>query len=427
MKDYSCPTGPTFLDGVLLVASAIPDAGLVYRGSTCVEERIRQTLYPHAGDDCLNASTRDGRLVLTMDPYTVAVMGTEDRVADAVEHLASRDDIRLVLLASLSRYTLTGEKLDPLARALDARTPGVTVQALSTRLLNRDHHDAFRAFYDGLAKRLVAEGTDASAPGTVGILGYPRLRDGGDSRGDLEELGRLVEALGLTCAGAILDGRPSTAFPAVAKAGTLVAFPDAECAAATLSAATGAGVVSGTLPVALGDTGSWIRGIAEKTGSEGHVETIVNEELRRVVPLLDRFVHHGLLGRRAIVAATAEWLPSLVRCLQEDLGVVVCAAVARTRHHDLEESWQAPADLHLDTGTAGLNDLVDDARGGGGLDLIIGSNWEFNALQREHRSVPFVEFGYPQRRVSFLRPAPHLGYTGVLTWAERLMWVLSGG
>jgi nitrogenase molybdenum-iron protein alpha/beta subunit len=421
MTDFSARTGPTFLDGALLVAAAIPDAGLVYRGSTCVDERVRQTLRPHTRAGTLETTSHGGRMVLTMDPYSVAVLGTEDRVDEAVEHLAAQPGIRLILIASLSRYTLTGEKLEPVARRLDALLPEVAVQALSTRSLTRDHSDAFRVFYDGLAGRLIAQGLEAGAPETVGVLGYPWTRDSGDSRGDLAEIARLVGALGLTWNGALLDGRPSTDFPAVAGSGTLLAFPDAADAADALAEATGAALVCGAIPVSLEDTGTWLRALAAGTGRGARCQELIDAELDHVVPLLDRAVHRGLLGRRAVVAAPGEWLPSLVRCLQEDLGIIVTAALARTRHDVLRETWDQDAPLHTDPSIEGLNRAVGDARARGGLDLIIGSNWERNALEAGHRTVPFVEFGYPQRQAWFLRPTPHLGYTGVLTWAERLL------
>ena len=421
MTDFSCRTGPTFLDGVLLVAAAIPDAGLVFRGSSCVDERVRQSLRPHGGAGCLETLEHGGRLVLTMDPYSVSVMGTEERVARGVEALVARGGIRLVLLATLSRYHLTGERLGPLAGNLDARLPDVDVQALSTRLLARDHHDAFRAFYAGLAARLVAQGLETPIPGTVGILGAPWLRDGGDSRGDIEELTRLVEGLGLTCSGVLLDGRPSTTFAPVAGADTLVAFPDAADAAEILAGATGAGLLRCAVPVSLDDCGAWLLELARRTGREARGQTLVEDELRRVVPLLDSVVPGALLGRRAIVAATAEWLPSLVRCLQEDLGMVVTDALARTRRGSLEDSWTGPATLHPDASVDQLNAAIDAARTRGGVDVIIGSNWERNALEAAHRTIPFVEFGYPQQRSTFLRSTPHLGYSGVLTWAERLL------
>ncbi|MFH1533102.1 MAG: nitrogenase component 1 [Pseudomonadota bacterium] len=425
MKDYTCPTGPTFLDGVLLVASAIPDAGLVFRGSTCVEERIRQTLRPHTRGGNLDATSGGGRLALTMDPYTVSVMGTEDRVEAAAEQLAARAGIKLILLASLSRYTLTGEKLEPLARTLGARFPEADVQALSTRSLTRDHGDAFRAFYNGTATRLIARGLGTSTANTVGLIGYPWTRDSGDCRGDIAELRRLVEALGLTWAGALLDGRPSAAFREVAEAGTLVAFPDGAAAATAIAGATGGDAMLSGVPVSLEDTGAWLLDLAGRTGRRARAGAVIDAELRRVEALLDRVVHRGLMGRRAVVAATGEWLPGLVRCLQEDLGVVVTAALARTRHRGFAEAWDAPAELHLDTSVSTLNDAVDRARSHGGLDLIIGSNWERNALEAGHRSIPFVEFGYPQQQIFFLRSTPHLGYDGVLTWAERLLTAIN--
>jgi len=425
MTDYSARTGPTFLDGALLVAAAIPDAGLVYRGSTCVDERIRQTIRPHTRGGTLETTANGGRLLLTMDPYTVAVLGTEDRVEEAVEHLAAQEGIRLVLIASLSRYTLTGEKLGPVARTLDARLPDVDVQDLSTRSLTRDHTDAFRVFYDGLAARLVAQGLPAAAPGTVGVFGYPWTRDSGDTRGDLAELERLIEALGLTWRGALLDGRPSTTFADVASAGTLVAFPDAADAAEVVAEATGATVVRCPIPVSLGDTVGWLRAVATATGREDRLQALIDAELDHVVPLLDRAVHRGLLGRRAVVAAPGEWLPSLVRCLQEDLGIIVTAALARTRHATLEETWDGSAELITDPSIEALNGAIEAARDGGGLDLVIGSNWERSARVAAHRSVPFVEFGYPQRQAWFLRATPHLGTTGVLTWAERLLAAVS--
>ena len=423
MMDNSLRSTPTFVDGVLLATAAIPDAGLVFRSGACVDEQIRQTFRHHALSEALNSLIPDPRMIMTMDPYSVSLMGTEDRVVQAVEHFAGRRDISLAFLAELSRYTLVGEKLAHLAAALDARIDGCDVQAVSTRFLARDFSDALRSVNDGIAARLVAQGIgDApTTPGTVGILGYAWNRDGGDSRGDFAELGRLVETLGLTFTGALLSARPSSTFAGVAGASTLVALPFGESAAAVVAAATGASVMSRPLPVALADTEAWLLGVAAYHGCEDRARRVIEEELTRVVPLLDRVVPRFLVGKRALVVATEEWLPSLVRCLREDLGVVVAGAVTRSRHGEPPVDGESSFDRTFDPSVDLLNHLVEGALAQGGLDLIIGSNWERNALIAAHRSIPFVEFGYPQLRSHFLQPTPHVGFNGAVTWAQRLI------
>ena len=60
----------------------------------------------------------------------------------------------------------------------------------------------------------------------------------------------------------------------------------------------------------------------------------------------------------------------------------------------------------------------------GEIDGVIASATEINALEQGERpaSIPFaLEFGFPCKRHHSIRPQPYMGYTGILSFADRLI------
>ena len=106
----------------------------------------------------------------------------------------------------------------------------------------------------------------------------------------------------------------------------------------------------------------------------------------------------------------------------------VAAALCRSRRdpHDPDADPQDPS-RRFDPSEASIRHHVDRALVEGGVDVIIGSAWERNVLHDAHARIPFVEFGYPQDRAHFIVPAPHLGFSGVPTWAQRIYEALAAG
>jgi len=409
-RDDSVRTTPTFMDGVFQVANGIPDALLVFRGSTCVLDYVRTTFVRHDLHQGLVPDLGPRRLALTQEPHTVTAMGTEELALDVAEAAAQRISPAVVLLSELPRHVILGENIGFMAEALSRRI-GLPCVAAGADGLARGEGDAVTSLLDGLA-RAVIESTPLPQPrrDTVALLGLLPSRNEGDAQGDVEELERLVAAARAEPLTTWLSGRPFGQLRAALEAEILVGLPRGAGAAARIAEVTGARRLELPLPISIRGTEDWLRALGALTG--GDVESWIRRALDIVVPRLDAALP-VLRGRRALVAATGDWLDGVTRCLGEDLGISVIP-VLRSRNQ------AARPDGITDPSVANLTEVVDAARNSGGLDLIIGSAWEQTALPPRHRDLPFVEFGFPQKQAHFLRSTPHLGFRGVLTWAERL-------
>ena len=419
-SEFSASCTPTFMDGSLWVANAIADCLLVYRGSSCIEEHAEDFFLPHDWRGQMQANRAGGRLVLTMDPDSSSVAGTQWGVERAVAWARRTRAPRLLLLSELSRYPLMGEDLAQSAALLREQT-GLPCVAAGASTLDRDYTHAVRSLLRGLAEEVRRVGGGEPEPETVGVVGYLRSRNEGDGEGDVLELRRMVAALGLSLPSLWLSGAGWAELAAIRKSSTLVALPSGREAAGILGAERGVEVVDAALPLSLGGTADWIRRLGEGTGRLEAAEDFIDRELRAVVPQLDPVASRFLRARRVLVAAPWDWAPGIARCLREDLGMDVVATVLR---HRSVSAYATPlgdehGDGQLDPTVASLNASVSRARAEGGLDLVVGSAWEQAALEAEHGDIPVLEFGYPQRRAHFLAPTPHLGFRGVLTWAQR--------
>jgi len=426
MTDFSLRTTAAFPLGVYQVANAIPDSLLVFRGAACVYEAFETAFRPH---DLGQTLDRPGapRLVDTTEPFTMSILGVEDRVVDLARWNQLLGDRRLVFLSELVRISIMGEGLRAAARAVRANTGLPCVPALSLDL-SRDADDALRSLLTGLAEVLVADAArlggepPALDPRGIGIVGYPYLRNEGDSAGDVAELERLVRTLGLDPLPIWLSGTGWEHLSSLARARHLLALPLGVSAARSLQKATGATVTEVSLPVSLEQSEQWLRTLAASAGVSAPVDAVVDAELTRVVPLVDRLVSLSLRGRRVAVIADPTWLPGLVGCLEEDLGLEVACSLWRARRNPLDEASADRDEVTrlYDPSVASLAHHLLAAHAAGGLDAIVGSAFERNALPPELAHVPFVEFGLPQHARHFLVPTPHVGFSGVLTWAQRL-------
>jgi nitrogenase molybdenum-iron protein alpha/beta subunit len=414
-QDLSLRTSPTFIDGVLLSANAISDALLVFRGGTCLLERIGQVFDEHDLTHDLVGPDGKGRLALTLTDCSAMTMGavqpTEGLAAEAVAKLRPG----LVLLAELSMVTLAGEDLRDQARNL-SRKHGLPVVAATSRSMERDYRDAFESILGGIAETLPADACAAREADSVALLGLFCERGEGDWEGNRQELERLVGALGLRLCPPWLCGGSYRDLAAAGRAAFIAALPAGRQAAQTLARRSRAKVIPLGLPVGLEGTAAWLRRLAAATGRAERAEGFIRAELRAVLPRLDRVLLRYLAGRRVALIASEEWLRVLPGFFERELGMAVPVRLARQRSAPAGGGAGQSYDPSVDC----LNRRLTSARRDGGLDLIIGSFWERNSLAPELQDIPFMEFGFPCRTSHFLAPAPFLGWRGVLTWAEQL-------
>ncbi len=425
--DSTLRLAPSFMDGAMMAAAAVPDSVLIYVGAACITEHFHHThLVADWGQDLVLDGPRT-RLALTFSDLTAGVLGTMEAIEKTAQRLLAVRRPSCFFLAELSRVTLAGEDLTGAALDLRERT-GIPSIALSSRFLTRDHDAAFRAALEGIADSLPDAAFEGGPiPGAAAVIGYLYERNEADQRANIAALEGMLRDLGLDPCPTWLSHAPVPGLARAARASVLAALPSGREAARRIGARSGATVVDVELPVGVAGTEAFLRRVAEAAGAPGRPEAVVDPVLREAGTFLERAVLRRLAGRRVALAALPEWLPGLARTMEEDLGMEVAVRLRRGRSADPSDP-DSPAsqdpDRDHDPSVLTWNRHLSRALSDGGLDVVVGSSWERNALQGDALEVPFVEFGYPCFAWHDLTGRPSLGVRGVLTWVERLAGVV---
>jgi len=423
--DRSARLTPTFTDGVLVCGAAIPDGVVIYAGGPCVDEQVHATLRLHDVRQTLMAPGALPRLVSTFTDSSLAPLGAARPIRQALDRVLPLLRPRLVVLAELSDLTIAGDDLSAIAASVRERLgPEPIVVAATAQRIARDFRDAIASILADLARELPAAAfAGGPVPGRATVVGYFFERGEGDHVGTVEALSGLLRAVGLDPTATWLSGAPFAGLAEAARSSLLVALPSGRLAARLLAARSGATVVELDLPVGLGGTADWLRAVATASGRPGAADEVIERGLAAAVPWVDAVAGRVLAGRRALVSAVPDWLPGLSRMMGEDYGMEVACGLERAREPAAGVAAAAGAESPERTFDPSADSLLLHARravAGRGLDVLVGSSWEWRTLAAAGIDVPFVEFGFPSLAWRCLRPAPLAGFDGALCWAERL-------
>ncbi len=313
-----------FMSGVYLVANAVPDARVVVDGPRCAEGKVP---WIGGGHDFLSTLDVQGlpRRVRTtrMAPDKLA-LSREDDVLTAFGEAAGEPGTGVVLVTSMPMALLTGMDVERLCRQTE-EARGVPVRCVASKAMDGDWLDGYEQALLALAKGFPTP-AEPPRPGTVALVGHLYDRNEEDQNANVRELRRLLEALGLTVTSVWLDGSPYASLGAAFEAATVVSLPYGRKAAQHVASRTGARLVETALPVGLRATAAWVRAVGEATDRTAEAGRVIDAELGRVVPRLERAVAQHLAGLRVGFLGDphlAAGVADLVTSVDADLAFVV--------------------------------------------------------------------------------------------------------
>jgi nitrogenase molybdenum-iron protein alpha/beta subunit len=407
------PARRPFLIGVYLATNAIPDAATIVDGPDCA---FFKTEFIHGKHD-LNSTLLDvtGNHRILVSHVTTDDVATSkgERAIELCRRADEMPEIALVMVTALPMVAIIGIQYDQIIRGLAEELSSELVE-IPGRSLQGDWLDGYADVLEALARRTptCADGID---PGSVSIIGHLMDRNEEDQRGNVRELYRLVEALGLRLDSVWLSGRPWSELRQASRSGTLVALPLGRQAAQLLAERTGADVVELEVPFGAEHSARFVRGLGAATGREPQAEELVRRELLQIAPRLEWAVPHLFLGKRVIFSGAPDLLAGFADLAQE-LGMEVLEMSSPARR----PSWFEPEsvgdlqplfDVSLDA--VGQQALASAAR----PDLVIGNT---ETLQAVPPYVPGVELGYPSYADHAFVDRPFLGFRGYLQLVQRM-------
>lgn len=409
--------GLSYLTGVYLALNAVPDACLVVDGPNCAFFRTAQIQGNH--DFLADLVSADGlhRIADTDATPDRLAAGDEGLLRSRLVAMSGLDRCQVVLLCAMSLVEVTGRQYDAILGEL-ADELGAPVIQVPAGSLAGDWLHGYEQTLASLARELALD-KGPRDPDEVAIVGHLFHRNEADQQADVQELGRLLEALGL-CPGACwLGGQPVSALARVGRAGTILSFPYGREAARILAERTGARLVSCALPLGLQATTAWLRQVAEALGRQARAEALREAELRRVVPRLEWILPHLLQGRQLLVVGD----PVLARAVAGaavELGCGVGLEVHTAASTGSDRPTPVGHEVLVKPTRSALHAAVSRLRAAGGLDLAVVSSLGLPVLAEPAGAMPVVELGFPSYHTHFLYPAPCLGFAGTLHLVSRL-------
>jgi nitrogenase molybdenum-iron protein alpha/beta subunit len=409
-------TRRSFLLGVYLATNAIADAATVVDGPDCTFFKAE---YIHGRHD-LNSRLLDAlghhRILVTHTTTDDIAQSVGQQVVQRIEDAQRLGGIGLVLVTAMPMVSIIGLQYDRLIRTLGPLS--LEVVAVEGRSLQGDWLDGYADVLTALSDKLEP---DPRPPATdsVSIIGHFMDRNEEDGRGNVRELRRLVEGLGLRLETVWCGGEDWASMRRASRSSTLVSFPLGVEAAHRLAARTGARVVDLETPLGLTRSMDFVRELGAATGRTREAEQLMELERGRCVAPLEWVIPHYFLGLRVAISATPDLLPGLWDLLTE-LGVEVVEATSPSRPRDgcapeILGGLEVGFDVDFD------RQRWDTTKG---PELIIGDTW---AARPDETSIPMVELGFPSYLDHALLDRPYLGFRGHTALIQRCLSALATG
>ncbi|MBI5490964.1 MAG: hypothetical protein HY905_26770 [Deltaproteobacteria bacterium] len=420
---YGSRLNLSYLIGVCLAVNALRDVWLVVDGPDCAHFKGQYLFGKHDWASTLYRTDGRHRIVFT-GTNAQNVTGNRDRWIERTIRKAMIDEAGAVLFTSMPMCGITGAQYDRIIAGMGATRPVVEVPGHSLR----------GDWLDGFAETLAAIARHKELPrvrrrkGAVALVGYLLDRNEGDHAGNLAELRRILEALGLELASVWPGGDSWGELDAVARAGTIVSLPYGRVAARTLAERTGARLVETGVPIGLDGTRRWVEALGAACGLGARAERLAQAECRRVAARLGRVVPFYFLNRGAAVFADPHLLGGLAGlCTDLGMRLRLAASVGREAHAPEQLRGElapgVPVRHEPPLGAIETRRLAEAGLARGDLVLI---NAEM--ARGLHRQFSVVDFGVPSYFHHAVTEAPFLGFEGALhlvnRMADALAWSL---
>lgn len=405
---------PAYETGVFLGVNAIENSVLLMNSPRCPFVRgLKVFVHNDLGSTVYRATGRH-RVITTEWAGYEDVGGGEAAFLRRLREAAGRHPGHWLFAFQNISSLVTGFDLRGALRAGGGAGRVVPVPLDGPRL-DEDWLGGYDAVLGGVLRRVVSR---RGRPVDLLLAGNLFCRNEDDERANVDELRRLLEALGVRRPAILLSGGRLPLEPLRPRA--TIALPYTGARAEEALRRAGAAPVRVGLPVGIEGTAEWLRAVGRTLGREPAAEACIERELRELVPAVQWIAAEHLLGRRAAVVADPHLGRALVRFLDEmGLSVPGWFVTGRGpepagRRRGSRRREPAGRVFVEPTVEQFASFLEDDP-----VDLVIGgSSFKYLTLDR---GVPYVEIGFPSYLTHVLHPRPYLGFAGARCIVESLL------
>ncbi len=400
-----------YMGGIYLAVNAIGGARIVVDGPMCAFYKAEFIQGNHQLVADLQRLASPHRVLHTELDIHRVILADEGIVHRKVQMALEDPETRVLFFSAMSSAMLIGRDIN---RMLQAATehPEIPKIPVPSRSLSEDWVGGWSRTLTAIADAIPLDRKHDGSAKTprVGIVGNMFLRHEGDSRGDVQELVRMVEALGATVASIWLAGGDWDDLTEIAQADLLVALPYGRAAAGRLGKRLGVQVVEVPLPFSWTLTERFLLGVAKALDRVEMAHAFLESEKRRWATELLVRAEQTLQGTRWVVVddpvRVAGWLE-----IAKDVGAQVLAV-------GLTAAPEAGSDLDAPERRAPFT-LLQEILVNRQADIFVSNSLAARyAWTASLASMTTVEFGYPCFERHPVVPTPSLGLVGEVSVVE---------
>lgn len=332
------PVQLPFLNGVYVAIDALRRCYLIVDGPYCVFTKaemqychnLRCDLLPHLGKTRVVHTASDSH----KEEVENTALDRTRQVERVFEQVCSLPDAEIVLATSFDFHQLLNFPLEAMSQQFAERTNKLVCHVRS-RSLGGTWLDGYALVCETLARAIPLQ-PGRKRPNTAAIVGYLFDRDEPDHHENLDELRRMLDAVGLATGSIWLSGAGLQALQSVEEASLIISFPYAREAARILAERLHADLIEVELPLGLTATSEWLTTIARHVGREDQSSVFLERELAGAVRDTARHVLRIVSGNTARLLCNDPWLEGGLAALCKDVGLRVMDAAEVSRDDDVD-------------------------------------------------------------------------------------------
>ena len=413
--DTSSPLTTTCLIGAYAAIGAIPDAHLLVDAPDCAHLKAQFIHGNHDWMSTLVSISGYHRIANTALHCWKVIDKRDDPIVETLRRMGVFEGSGLVLMTSMPMATITGIDYDRLCM-LASDASGTDTFHVVDKAIDGDWMDGYAQVLFTLARRmkLPKAARDAERdPKKVAIVGYFLDRNEEDHQGNLRELRRLIEALGLEVTTVWAGGEPWADMKrGIQEAGTLLSFPYARRAATLLGRRLDVPVVSCDLPFGLPNTIAWLEQLGERFDVTDKAAALIEREMRHVAPRLEFVVPFQFLHRRLVFIGDPHLADGFLD-IAEDVGCKVSFLAVTARPPNARKMKRTPppdTEVIIDPRVRAFHKRYQPASMG--ADLVVSCNVSMQSDEG------YLEFGFPCYERHALYDRPFLGFRGFIAFVD---------
>ena len=402
----------TYLIGVYLGVNAIRDLYMLIEGPDCT---YMKTQYVQGNHDWLSTLTSvSGLHRIANTALHPSQMGEnrERGVKESLLRIASREAVPAVALTSMPMAFITGADYERLTRDVTKATgkPAIHIPGKS---LSGDWLDGYAEVLHSLAAQLDLKGGTLD-PKKVAVVGNLFDRNEEDCAGNVRELRRSFEALGLDLCSVWLSGGTFAELSNLRDAGTIVSLPYGRRAAKRAARRTGARLLELPLPFGLSATEEFVRALGEAFDCRDKAQAFIDAELSSIVPKLEWVIPFVFENRGIGFIGEPHVLPGLVDIV-ETLGARMRFAVLtnRSEHAAALPSFGDRFEILTYPRMREMSSFTSKVAGSGEVHLVVTHNEGATT-----GGAAMLEFGFPSMFRHALFDRPFLGFRGAISFID---------